>query len=280
MKKMENVFSEKNATILLLLGASFLWSTGGFLIKLVDLSPLGIACIRSLITATVLLIAIKKPKLEFSMNKILGAISYAAMGICFIASTKLTTAANAILLQYTAPIYIAIFGGWLLKEKASKKDWITIFFVVIGMMIFFLDDFGGGKLLGNLIAIVGGIAMAFNTIFMRRQKSENPLENIFWGCIITFIITLPFAFAKVPSAKSILGLLLLGIFQLGISFILYSKAIKKVNALEATFISLVEPLLSPLWVFLTIGELPGFFAVIGGIIVLSAVTINCITFKK
>lgn len=272
--------SERNGTILLLLGASSLWSSGGFLIKLVDLSPLAIAGIRSLITAIVLLIAIKKPKLDFSINKIFGAIAYASMGVCYISATKMTTAANAIILQYTAPIYIAIFGGWLLKEKARLKDWITILFVICGMVLFFFDDIGGGMMKGNIIAIFSGVALAFNTIFMRRQKDENPLENVFWGCILTFIITIPSLFAKMPDTKSIEGLLLLGIFQLGISYILYSKAIKKITALEATFVSLVEPILSPVWVFLTIGEVPGLFSIIGGIIVLAAITVNCTTFKK
>lgn len=272
--------NERTGTILLLLGASVLWSTGGFLIKLVDLSPLSIAGLRSLVTAIVLLIALKKPKLEFSVNKIFGAIAYASMGICFITSTKMTTAANAILLQYTAPIYIAIFGGWLLKERATRKDWITLLFVIGGMVLFFFDDIGGGMMKGNIIAIFGGVSLAFNTIFMRRQKDDNPLENVFWGCILTFIIALPSSFAKVPDTKSIVGLLLLGIFQLGVSYILYSKAIKRITALEATFVSLVEPILSPIWVFITIGEVPGLFSIIGGIIVLAAITINCLTFKK
>ncbi len=273
-------FDERSKMIYLLLGASFLWSSGGFLIKLVDLNPLAIAGGRSIITAAVFLIVIKKPKLKFSWNKLLGAMAYAGMGICYISATKLTTAANAIVLQYTAPIYIAIFGGWLLKERAYLKDWITILFVMGGMVLFFLDDIGGGMLKGNLIAIVSGVALAFNTIFMRRQKDDNPLENVFWGCILTFIITSPALFIKVPDAKSIGGLLLLGIFQLGISYILYSKAIKKINALEATFISLVEPILNPFWVFLAIGEVPGLFSVIGGAIVLAAITLNCLTFKK
>ncbi|MDF2674085.1 MAG: putative permease, superfamily [Clostridiales bacterium] len=272
--------NERTGLILMLLGSAFLWSTGGFLIKLVDLSSFQIASIRSLITATVLLIVIKKPTFNFSMNKILGAIAYASMSLCYISATKMTTAANAIILQYTAPIYIAIFGGWLLKERASLKDWVTILFVIGGMVLFFFDDIGGGMMKGNIIAIFSGVALAFNTIFMRRQKDENPLENVFWGCILTFIVASPSTFAKVPDTKSIIGLLLLGIFQLGISYILYSKAIKKITALEATFISLVEPILSPVWVFLAIGEIPGVFSVLGGVIVLAAITVNCLTFRK
>lgn len=272
--------NERTGSILMLLGAAFLWSTGGFLIKLVDLTSFEIAGLRSLITAAMLLIIIKKPTLNFSINKILGAVAYASMSICFISATKLTTAANAIMLQYTAPIYIAIFGGWMLKEKATIKDWVTIVFVIGGMVLFFFDDIGGGMLKGNIIAIFSGVALAFNTIFMRRQKDENPLENVFWGCILTFIVTSPFTFVKMPDTKSIIGLFLLGIFQLGISYILYSKAIKKIPALEATFISLVEPIVSPIWVFLAIGEIPGVFSVIGGVIVLAAITLNCLTFKK
>ncbi len=280
MKNNGRKINERNGLIFMLLGAAFLWSTGGFLIKLVDLSSFQIAGLRSLITASMLLVVIKKPTLKFSLNKILGAIAYASMSIFYISATKMTTAANAIMLQYTAPIYIAIFGGWMLRERATKKDWVTILFVIFGMVLFFFDDIGGGMLKGNIIAIFSGVALAFNTIFMRRQKDENPLENVFWGCILTFIVTSPFSFTKMPDTKSIVGLFLLGIFQLGVSYILYSKAIKKVPALEATFISLVEPILSPIWVFLAVGEIPGFFSVIGGIIVLTAITINCLTFRR
>jgi drug/metabolite transporter (DMT)-like permease len=275
----ENI-NKENKSILLLLCTSLLWSTGGFLIKLVDLNPFAIAGIRGFITSLVLLAVIKKPSLKFSRYKVLGAVAYTAMVISYVTATKMTSAANAILLQYTSPIYIAIFGGWLLKERASLKDWITIVFVVMGMVLFFFDDIEGGMLKGNIIAIFSGVALAFNTMFMRKQKDENPLENVLWGCILTVIVTLPFMFDKVPSVKSVEGLVLLGIFQLGLSYILYCKAIKKVTALKATFISLVEPLVSPVWVFLTIGEIPGKFSIIGGIVVLAAVTINCLSPKK
>lgn len=256
--------------------AAILWSFGGLLIKLVDINPLAIAGFRSLIAAVVIFPFLKKPYLKFNVNKVIGAFAYTVLVILFISATKLTTAASAILLQYTAPIYIAIFGGWLLKERASLKDWVTIVFVIMGMILFFMDGLKGGNIKGNLIAVLSGVALAFNTIFMRRQKDADPLENVFWGSILTVLVTIPFMFKTAPNTKSWIGLILLGVFQIGISYVLYARAIKKITALEATFISLVEPLLNPVWVFLTIGEIPGKLAVVGGIVVLVSVTVSCL----
>lgn len=270
----------RQKAIVMMLSAAILWSSGGLLIKLVDLNPLAIAGFRSIIASFVVLIFLKRSVFKFSWNKVFGAISYTSMVILFISATKATTAANAILLQYTAPIYIAVLGGWLLKEKAKIKDWVIIIFVLIGMILFFMDDITGGSLKGNVFAILSGVAMAFNTIFMRRQKDVDPLENVFWGGILTTLISMPFLFESMPSTRSWLVLVLLGIFQLGLSYVLYARAIKSITALQSTFICLVEPILNPLWVFLTIGEIPGKLSLLGGIVVLVSVTIGCIKPKK
>jgi len=270
----------RQKAIVMMLSAAILWSSGGLLIKLVDLNPLAIAGFRSIIASFVVLIFLKRSVFKFSWNKVFGAISYTSMVILFISATKATTAANAILLQYTAPIYIAVLGGWLLKEKAKIKEWVIIIFVLIGMILFFMDDITGGSLKGNVFAILSGVAMAFNTIFMRRQKDVDPLENVFWGGILTTLISMPFLFESMPSTRSWLVLVLLGIFQLGLSYVLYARAIKSITALQSTFICLVEPILNPLWVFLTIGEIPGKLSLLGGIVVLVSVTIGCIKPKK
>lgn len=277
---LQHTHAKRNRAILMQLGAAVLWSTGGMLIKLVDLNPMAIAGIRSLITTVVIFAFLKRSTLKLTKNKIFGAISYTSLVVLFITATKTTTAANAILLQYTSPIYIAVFGGWLLNEKAKLRDWVTILFIVGGMILFFLDDIAGGSTKGNILAVLSGVALAFNTMFMRREKDADPLENVFWGSILTILVSIPFMFQKAPSAKSWMGLVLLGVFQLGFSYILYSKAIKKITALESTFISLVEPLLNPLWVFLTVGELPGKLSVLGGLIVLASVTVSCLRPKK
>jgi drug/metabolite transporter (DMT)-like permease len=260
--------------------AAILWSFGGLLIKLVDLNPIAIAGIRSFIASFVIFVFLKKSALKLTWNKALGAVSYTSLVILFVSATKATTSANAILLQYTSPIYIAIFGGWLLNEKAKLREWITILFVIGGMVLFFMDDMAGGSMKGNVLAILSGVALGFNTMFMRREKDADPLENVFWGSILTILVSIPFMFDKAPSPKGWIGLILLGVFQIGVSYILYAKAIKNITALESTFISLVEPLLNPVWVFLTIGELPGMWSVVGGMVVLASVTVSCLKPKR
>jgi drug/metabolite transporter (DMT)-like permease len=272
----QNIDITRNKAIIMQLFAAILWSFGGLLIKLVDLNPIAIAGIRSFIASFVILAFLKKSALKLTWNKALGAISYTSLVILFVSATKATTSANAILLQYTSPIYIAIFGGWLLSEKAKLREWITILFVIGGMVLFFMDDMAGGSIKGNVLAILSGAALGFNTMFMRREKDADPLENVLWGSILTVLVSMPFMFEKAPSPKGWIGLILLGVFQIGISYILYAKAIKKITALESTFISLVEPLLNPVWVFLTIGELPGMWSVVGGIVVLASVTVSCL----
>jgi drug/metabolite transporter (DMT)-like permease len=277
LQKADNI---RYKAIVMQLSAAILWSFGGLLIKLVDLNPIAIAGIRSVITTIFIFIFLKKSALKLTWNKALGAIAYTSMVILYVSATKATTAANAIMLQYTSPIYIAIFGGWLLNEKAKLREWTTIIFVIGGMVLFFMDDMGGGSMKGNMLAVLSGIALGFNTIFMRREKDADPLENVFWGSILTVIVSIPFMFEKAPDTKGWIGLILLGIFQLGLSYVLYARAIKKITALESTFISLIEPLLNPLWVFLTIGELPGRWSVVGGMVVLVSITVSCLKPKR
>jgi drug/metabolite transporter (DMT)-like permease len=270
----------RKKSVIALLSAAILWSTGGMLVKLINLNPVAIAGYRSMIAAAVVFLFIRKPGFRLTWNKALGAVSYASMVILYVSALKKTTAASAILLQYTAPIYIAMLGGWLLKEKARLRDWIVILFVLAGMVLFFLDEIGSGSMLGNIMAVLAGVAMAMNTIFMRREKAADPLENVFLGCVLTSIVSIPVMIQSVPDGNGWLGLILLGVFQLGFSYVLYAKAIKHISALESTFISLIEPLLNPLWVFLTIGEMPGGLSILGGVIVLTSVTVGCLKPKK
>lgn len=259
--------------ILYLIITSILWSTGGLFIKLVDWNPIAIAGARSGISAIVMFIYLRRPIKHFGKMKLLGACAYASLVIMFVAATKLTTSANAILLQYTAPIWVALFSGWFLKEKPSKADWITIFVVLFGMVLFFIGDIKGGSMLGNFIAVLSGVSMAGSVTFMKLQK-DSPIEMVLLGNIITFIVSVPFFFSSVPNSRSILGLLMLGVFQLGISYILYTMSIKYVSAVEAILIPVLEPLLNPVWVFLFTREAPDAFAIVGGIIVVTAIILR------
>jgi len=276
MKDISGDNREQVKAIVFLVLAALLWSLGGILIKLIDWNPLAIAGVRSGIAALLILTILRRPQLNWSFPQVGGAISYAVTVILFVIANKLTTAANAILLQYTAPIYVALFGAWFLKEKTSWLDWLTIFFVLGGMTLFFIDDVTTGGLLGNILAIFSGVAFACLVLFMRKQKNESPLESVFWGNVLTALVGLPFMFQSMPNTSSWIGLLLLGIFQLGLSYILYSIAIKQVRALEAILIPVVEPILNPVWVFLLLGEIPGPWALVGGAIVLLSVTARCI----
>lgn len=259
---------------------ALLWSLGGLFIKWVQLNPVAIAGMRSAIASILIWIFLKKPKFNWSKEQILCAIAYALTVILFVMANKMTTAANAILLQYTAPIYVALFSFTLLGERTTKLDWLIILIVFSGMILFFIDDFSTEEFWGNIVAIFSGISFAALTLFTRKQKDGSPLESILLGNILTALIGLPFMFQSAPTVSSWIGLLLLGTVQLGIPYILYSIAIRSVTALETILITVIEPIVNPIWVFLIFGEIPGKWSIIGGIIVLSAVTIRSIIVSK
>jgi drug/metabolite transporter (DMT)-like permease len=249
-----------------------LWSTGGLLIKQVQWNPIAISGARSAIAALVLLAFLRQPRLTWSRAQLGGAVMYAATVILFVAATKLTTAANAILLQYTAPVYAALLGAWFLRERVTWLDWLTIAVVLGGMALFFFDKLTAGGVWGNVFAIASGVSYASLIVFLRAQKDGSPMESVLLGNLLTALIGLPFMFQGAPGISSWTFVILLGVFQLGLSYVLYSTAIKHITVLEAALIPVVEPILNPVWVFLFIGEAPGRYAVFGGLIVLMAVT--------
>lgn len=258
---------------LLLLTAVF-WSFGGVLIKWVQWHPVAIAGMRSAIALVVLLIASPQLKLNYSKIQLGAAIAYALTVVLFVTATKLTTAANAILLQYTAPIYVALGSTPILKERITKMDWIMIGTALGGITLFFLDRLSFSSLLGNCVAILSGMAFAGFVILMRKQKNESPLGSIVLGNLFTVFIGLPFMFYSMPNRESWIGLLLLGIFQIGLPALFYAKAIRVVTALEGILIPMIEPVLNPIWVFLFLKEKPGAWAMVGGILVLVVIGIR------
>lgn len=264
-----NMYRKK--AILYLVITSILWSIGGLFIKLVDWNPLAIAGARSGIGAIVMLIYLRRPIKTLDRTTLLGACAYASLLILFVTANKLTTSANAILLQFTAPIWVALFSKWFLKEETLKSDWISIIVVMFGMTLFFIGDIKSGNIFGNFVAVLSGIAMAALIIILKLQKDDRRIETTVVGNIITFFIGFPFFFLSAPSLSSISGLLILGVFQLGIPYILYVISIKHVSAVEAVLIPVIEPLLNPLWVFVFTGETPGGYTLLGGTIVIIAI---------
>jgi drug/metabolite transporter (DMT)-like permease len=271
---MEESGGERVQAIGFLIATAILWSSAGLLIKMISWNPIAIAGMRSAIATLVLFVFLRRPHLTWSSAQIGGAVAFAATVILFVLANKLTTAANAILLQYTSPIFAALLGAWFLGERATRLDWTTIFVVIGGMTLFFLDDLTTGGLWGNVCAIASGVTFACFVLFLRKQKNDSPLESVFLGNILTALIGLPFMFQAMPSPSSWVGLVLSGVLQLGLSHILYATAIKHVTALEAILIAVVEPILNPVWVLLVVGETPGPWALLGGFVVLASVTIR------
>jgi drug/metabolite transporter (DMT)-like permease len=261
---------------LLLFGAGILWSTGGVLIKWIDWHPLAIAGMRSIISAVVLLGLIRKPKFNWSVPQVGGAIAFTATVLLFVTSTKLTTAANAILLQYTAPIYTALFAGGFLHERTEWYDWLAVVVVFGGIMLFFLDELSLRGTWGSILAALSGVSWAWVGLFLRKQRHGSPFESVLLGHIIAGLIGIPFMCKHVPASDVWLGLVMLGVFQMGLSYYMYARAIKRVRALDAMLVLTIEPVLNPMLVFLFIGEVPGRMALVGGGIVLCVVTARSI----
>lgn len=262
----------RKSAIGLLLATGLIWSTGGFLIKMIPWSPMTIAGSRSGITAIVIYFYSKPKGYKFGINTWGGAISYALMVICFVLGNKMTSAGNVILIQYAAPVYVAIFGFYFLGERSTKVDWLAIFIILIGLGFFFLDDISFDQLWGNIYAIFSGFGFAGLTLFMRKQKNGRPIDSVLLGNIITFLLCSPFYKNGVTSDYLAWSMIIfLGIVQLGLAYILYSKAIKYVSALDAIIYPVVEPIINPLLAFLFLGEAMSSMALFGGLLVISGV---------
>ncbi len=247
------------------------------LIKYVPWTPLAVASGRGLVAAAFLACMIRPLRFTWSPIQLSAAVAYAACTITFVAATKLTTAANAILLQYTAPIYVAFLGAWLLKERARPIDWLTIAIALGGMGLFFADELEATSALGNGIAIASGVCFAAMTVLLRKQKDGSPVESIILGNLLAGLIGLPWLLASpAPSPLGWVAFAALGVVQLGVSYLLYSYAIRHVSAMEAVLIPVVEPILNPVWALLVLGETPGPWAIAGGAIVLAAVTVRAV----
>jgi len=261
----------KRQAILFLVCSAFLWSTAGVLIKWVAWHPLAICGMRSLIAAGVLWLYVRKPRFTWSFAQIGGAIAYAATVLLYVSAVKMTTAANAILLQYTAPAWVAIFSAGFLGERVTRADWAAVGLTMAGMLLFFREGLASVSFWGDLLALLSGFTIAWMTLFMRKQKDGSPLESALLGNLLAGLAGIPFMFGPAPTAQGWLGLGLLGVFQLGLSYILYTRALKAVTAVEAIIISTLEPILNPIWAFLLIGERPSAWALAGGSLVVLAV---------
>ncbi|MCX6562442.1 MAG: DMT family transporter [Candidatus Aminicenantes bacterium] len=255
--------------------AAFLWSIAGLFIKLIDWHPLTISGVRSLIAVLVILAWLKRPRLHWSFPQVAAALSYAATMILFVSANKLTTSSNAIILQYIGPIFTAIIGSWILKERARVEHWIAFLFVAGGMALMFMDKLGGGRLAGDLLAVLSALAFSFTFIFMRMQKASSSLESMLLAHALTAAVGLTASlFLPAPhlTTKALTSVAVLGIFQVGLAAVLFAYAIKRISAVTANLVAVIEPVFNPIWVFLVLGEAPGARSIAGGVVIIAAVT--------
>jgi drug/metabolite transporter (DMT)-like permease len=275
---MEN--QNKQMGLAAMAATAFFWSIAGLFIKVIDWNPVAIAGARSFIASFVILLYLKKPAIHWSFPQVAAAIANAATMLLFVSANKTTTAANAILLQYMAPILTAFLGAWVLKERIRREHFAAFVFVTAGMIIMVSEDLGGGKLLGNFLALMSAITFSVYFVFMRMQKNDSPLESILLSHWLTAGICLAASFfLPVPNftPKAIGAILVLGVVQSGLTSILFSIAIKRVSAVTASLIAVIEPVFNPLWVFLAIEETPSLNTLIGGgIIIVSVATASII----
>ncbi len=272
--------SERRKAILYLAFAAILWSSSGLFVKILDWQPISILAGRSFFASIVFLIYLRRIPTRFSMWQLLAALMFILTQFLFITSTKLTTAANAIFLQYTMPIYVVLLAYWFLGEKPTRTDWLSMLVIFIGLTLFFGDELSTDGLYGNLLAILSGVTGAIMMVSFRAQKNGNPAESNLIAFLFTATLGFPFIMKETWTVNSWLILAFLGIFQIGFAFIFFTKGIKHIPALEANLIGTLEPVLNPIWVFLFYGESMGAFALIGGLVVLGGVILSAVGSAK
>ncbi len=272
--------SHRKAVVLTCIVA-LMWSLAGLNIKMISLTPYAISCGRSLIAAVVLFPWIlKRGTLKLDRYAFGGAVCYLIFNYCFTVSTKLTTSAFAIMMQYTAPIYVAVFSRIFLKEKITKTDMACMASVFGGMLLFFSDGTGGGNPLGNAVAVVNGISFAGISMFLQMQKEGNPENSFFFGNVLAAIAGFPFLIQSgIPGASDTAFLILAGLLS-AVSYTIYASASKGLSALESVLIPVIDPVMNPVWVFLFLGERPGWMSIIGAAVILTAVSIKVLKCQR
>lgn len=260
-----------------MIATALLWSIGGIFIKLIPWNPLAIAGLRGLIGGLVMYVYLRIRKVKPVFNKDTIKIALVLAGVCstFVAANKLTTAANAIVIQYCAPVYVLLYIAFVQKKKLRPLDIAVVPITILGVSLCFIGQMGKGHLSGDIVAVISGIFFAGMFIFSEGVSDQTRASGIMQGQFLTAVIGLPVLIATHPAltAQSIGGILILGVFQIGIAYVLYSIALRSAPLLTCSLLAVLEPLLNPVWVFLFAGENPGVWSLVGGVIVVVVITL-------
>jgi DME family drug/metabolite transporter len=281
--------------------AAVLWSTGGLGVKSVDMAPLALAGYRSAFAAPILagFALVLSRRHDVSVVALLrrpliwaAACSYAVMVVSFVIAAKLTTAANAILLQYSGPIYVALLSWPVLRERVRATDIAATVVCFFGMCLFFLDRVSSQGRIGDLVAIVSSFGFAGVPLLMRLEYVRKPNEHaaalgpavaMALGNVIACAVAAP---AMASAASAPIGengwatIAFLGVFQIGVAYVLYAAAVNALPALRSSLLATIEPILNPLWVAIVRGEKPTRWAAIGGAVILASVTLQAVVRQK
>lgn len=261
--------------------AALLWSTGGLFIKLISLNSFQLSFFRSVFAAVIIFAILRGRAVKTNGLALLNSVSYAGVLIIFVLATKTTTAANAIFLQYTAPIFVLFLEPVFLKTKFEKINIVTIVICVLGMALFFMGDLQPGDMLGNFYALMSGVCLAFFFVGVRKNKPEFKFSSIFYGNIMIAVLCAPSLIGMNPLGLGDLTMVAyLGLIQIGLAYIIFTYGIAKIPAIEASLLAMIEPVLNPIWVFLGYGEQPTVYSIAGGLIIVITIVIRTIIAEK
>lgn len=270
----------RNRAIFEMLLCAALWSIAGIFIKLIPWNSIVIAGIRSLIAGAVMFVYMRYKRIGFTADRrsMLGGLALCCTLTCFVAANKLTTAANSIVLQFTAPMFIVVFSVLFLKKKFSRSDIFAVVLTMLGIALFFFDQLTPGHLLGNCVAIVAGMAFAGYYMSLEGASESERMSAILMAHGLTFCVSIPFIALEPPElgAAPVICIFILGVVQLGIPYVLLGRASGSCPPLACSLLGAVEPLLNPVWVFIFDGEAPGMWALIGGVVVVVTITVWCV----
>lgn len=271
----------RNRAIFEMLLCAALWSIAGIFIKLIPWNSIVIAGIRSLIAGAVMFVYMRYKRIGFTADRrsMLGGLALCCTLTCFVAANKLTTAANSIVLQFTAPMFIVVFSVLFLKKKFSRSDIFAVVLTMLGISLFFFDQLTPGHLLGNCVAIVAGMAFAGYYMSLEGASESERMSAILMAHGLTFCVSIPFIALEPPElgAAPAICIFILGVVQLGIPYVLLGRASGSCPPLACSLLGAVEPLLNPVWVFIFDGEAPGMWALIGGVVVVVTITVWCVS---
>lgn len=267
--------------ILYVLGAALLWSTGGLFIKATELSAFELSFGRSLLAAGTVAYFTRRSGFRLNAATGVGAILYAALLLLFVMATKQTTAANAIFLQYTAPVYVLVFEPLLFGERYRRRDVLVVAACVVGIALFFVGRLRPEEMTGNLLALLSGVCFAAFILIFRHPRAGrvNRASSIIYGNLLLAAVCAPSFFGALGRVRAAdLGIIaFLGVVQIGLAYTLFTRGIERgVRSLDAGLVGYVEPVSNPVWVYLFLGERPSAWAIAGGAIIIAAVVTHTI----